>query len=137
MHRSERFFALAEHAKPQRFVPNARDERIDPAALDCGGPLPDDHHHHDQRDGSALIDSRHPELVSRQFGAAFALPLPPKPTTTLAVDLPSGQQRVGLLVQVDPKAKPGQRHRLHLVQRQGPQIVGGVALEICVRGRTG
>jgi hypothetical protein len=132
VHRSERFFNLAGDAKPHRFIPDVRDHRIDRPALECGGPLPGDDHH--DRSGNAVIGSRHPELVARHFGPAFALPLPPTPKAALAVELPSGQQRVGLLVQVDPQAKSGQHHRMHLVQRQGEQIVGGVALAVRVLG---
>jgi hypothetical protein len=131
VHRSDAFFANAKGAKPQRFMPQAGDHPADHATLECGAPLQGAHRpvrsHH-------IIDSQHPEQVALHFGPAYAWPLPPRPKATLAVDLPPGQQHVGLLVQVDGKAQSGQTHRLHLVQRQGNRIVGGVALELRIVG---
>lgn len=135
VHRSEAFFAHAKGAKPRRFEPpagHAADPMAALATLECGAPLPGVHgpvYSHD------LINSRHPEQVARHFGPAFAWPLPARPKSSLTVDLPSGQQRVGLLVQVDAQAEPGHIHRLHLVQRQGQRVVGGVALELRIVSR--
>lgn len=129
VHRSRDFFVLAGEVKPARFIPSVREDANAMPALECGGPLPG----HDGRvRGHALIDSRHPERVAQQFGLAYALPLASATKAMLQVELAAGQQHVGLLVQVPAQAKPGQHHRLHLVQRQGKQIVGGVALDVRV-----
>jgi hypothetical protein len=131
LHREQAFFRLARARSLQRFQPEFRPgpSTARPVQLECGARLgaaaPDD--------GDRLLGSAAPERVARAFGDAWRLPLDPEPVRAVPIELPVGQQVVGLLVQAGSATQPGAIHEFHLVQRDRKtrRIVGGVALQVC------
>lgn len=128
LNRSPEFFRHSKGARLRRFEPGREGSTRPAFELDCGGPMPGGHRH----DPKALLGSADPQRAAERFGQAWELPLPASERARVPVELPAGQQVVGLRVAVDAKARPGQPQRLHLVQRhrKSGQIVGGVAIEL-------
>lgn len=133
LHRSKSFFGRVKQKELQPFQPQI--DKLIPvpqhAELECGGHIGLEA----ASNNGKVITSKTPDLVARRFGNAWQLPLPAKAKTRVPVEIPAfSQSSVGLLVQVQQKAKPGTVHLLHLVQRhrKSGQVVGGVSLEVHV-----
>jgi hypothetical protein len=84
-----------------------------------------------------LLRSAQPQRIARRFPAA-ELPLKAERRVRVPVELPAGgPTTVGLKVAAPEDARPGSSFIVHLVQRTGSRIVGGVAVEVRVPGTHG
>jgi hypothetical protein len=109
--------------------------------MDCGGAEPMVEDRMGGRVGGrvgGLLRSAQPQRIARRFPGAVELPLTAQARVRVPVKLPAGvPTTVGLKAAAPESARPGSIFLVHLVQRTGSRIVGGVAVEVRVPGTHG
>lgn len=132
IHPSREIFRTSR-VKPKAFTPFPGKPVLGPeqVELECGGHIPGTVHPHRGRIMTSATLGLIQEFYPQSWEAAF----PAKGAARLLFEIPPfSQYVVGLKIAVPRDAKPGQRIRLHFVQRSlsAKRIVGGVAVQINV-----
>lgn len=134
MHHLDGFFTRRRGLRP---LTDPAVRPVEPRLMDCGGAEPMVEDRVGGRMGG-LLRSAQPQRIARRFPGAAELPLKAEPRVRVPVELPAGgPTTVGLKVAAPEDARPGSSFIVHLVQRTGSRIVGGVAVEVRIPGTHG
>jgi hypothetical protein len=147
VHRRKAFFPPGQEVQPFGPRPSLLDEQPPEAfeLLDCGARIPGAADAAGAGPGAgagaagatgAVLTSDRMDLIERRFGSGWEAVLDGNGHLPVEIE-PFSQTVVGLKVGVLAGGRPRRPARLSLVQRQRKtrQIVGGVSVEVTVRGR--